>query len=284
MRAVLSLICGVVAAWAGFMPGAAAAPVNLTVGWLEVAAWLPESSTPGPWPLLVFSHGFDGCNTQITFLMEALAKGGYAVFAPNHRDSSCAAMMWPTRPEAPFGEVSEWSDATFRDRRNDIKRLLDGLASDPHYRSAPFDWQHVGLVGYSLGGYTVLGVAGAWGSWKDGRVKAVLALAPYTAPFVEQDTLGGLAAPVMYQGGTRDTGATPYVMKAGGAYDRSPAPKYFVEFEGAGHYAWTNLNETMQEPIIEYALAFFDRCFKGKDFPKRLLQRHGNVAAVEASE
>ena len=37
MRAVLSLICGVVAAWAGLVPGAAAAPVNFTVGWLEVA-------------------------------------------------------------------------------------------------------------------------------------------------------------------------------------------------------------------------------------------------------
>ena len=284
MRAILWLISGVVAVWMNVVAEAAAAPSNLTVGWLEVAAWLPENSTPGPWPVLVFSHGFNGCNTQITFLMEALAKNGYAVFAPNHRDSSCAVMMWPTRGEAPFGEVSEWSDTTFQDRRDDIKRLLDGLASDPRYQSPPFDWRHVGLVGYSLGGYAVLGVAGAWESWRDSRVKAILALAPYTAPFVEHGTLGGLSAAVMYQGGTRDTGTTPYVMKAGGAYDLSPAPKYFVEFEGAGHYAWTNLNETMQEPIIEYALAFFDHCLKGKDFPTELLQRHGDIAMVKASQ
>lgn len=279
MRATL-LICGLVAAWLGFAVGAAAAPTALTVGWLEVAAWLPESSTPGPWPVLLFSHGFKGCNTQINFLMEALAKAGYAVFAPNHRDATCAAMMWPIRPNAPFGEIGEWSETTYRDRRDDIERLLDGLAADPRYGSPPFDLQRVGLVGYSLGGYAVLGLAGAWGSWKDTRVKAVLALSPYTAPFVERRTLGGLSAPVMYQGGTRDTGVTPYVAKPDGAFDQSPAPKYFVEFEGAGHFAWTNFNVTMRGPIIEYSLAFLDRTLKDKPFPPALAEPHPGVSTI----
>ena len=38
---------------------------------------------------LVFSHGFHGCATQSTFLMQAFADAGYIVFAPNHRDATC---------------------------------------------------------------------------------------------------------------------------------------------------------------------------------------------------
>ena len=56
----------------------------------------------------------------------------------------------------------------------------------------------------------------------------------------------GLDAPVMYQGGTRDIGITPFINKGNGAYPQSPAPKYYVEFDGAGHFAWTDLNPKYQ--------------------------------------
>jgi hypothetical protein len=45
----------------------------------------------------------------------------------------------------------------------------------------------------------------------------------------------------MYQGGTLDIGITPFVAKSGGAYDSTPAPKFFAELRAAGHLAWTNL-------------------------------------------
>jgi predicted dienelactone hydrolase len=283
MRAVFSL-WALLVAWAGFAPPAAAEAEALNIAGLEVAVWLPESAAAGPWPVLIFSHAFHGCNAQATFLMEALAKAGYAVFAPNHRDSTCAVMMWPIQPEAPFREIGEWSDMTFRDRRDDIKRLMNALAADPRYGSLPFDWQHVGLVGHSLGGYTALALAGAWESWRDPRIKAVLALSPFAAPFVESRTLAGLAAPVMFQGGTADTGVTPEIAKPGGAYDASPAPKYFVEFEDAAHDAWTDRNTAMRAPIVEYALAFLDRYLKGKPFPPPLAAPHEGVANVRIEE
>jgi predicted dienelactone hydrolase len=252
---------------------------------LKVAVWLPEKNTPGPWPIIVFSHGFHGCAQQSTFLTKALAASGYAVFAPDHRDVGCADMRaWLERPAVPFRDPQQWDESTFADRAHDVERLLDALGKDPRYHSPPFDWQHVGLIGHSLGGYTVLSIGGAWKSLKDPRVKAVLALSPYSSPFIAHQTLGGIDAPVMYQGGTYDFGITPFVAKANGAYDQTPRPKYFVEFDGAGHFAWTDLQDSYHSAIIDYGRAFFDHVLKGKQFPPALTQVHKGVTAMKLKE
>jgi predicted dienelactone hydrolase len=261
------------------------APQKIEVAGLEVAAWIPSADTTGPWPVVIFSHGFHGCSTQSKFLMQALADAGYAVFAPNHKDAACSNLrQWFSRPQERFGKPGKWSDATYTDRQHDLENLIDALSKDPRYGAAPFDWKHLGLVGHSLGGYTVLGLGGGWLRWKDSRVKAILALSPYAMPFLAQNTLGGLDAPVMYQGGTRDIGITPFINKANGAYPQSPAPKYYVEFEGAGHFAWTDLNPKFQPEIIDYSRAFLDRYLKGKPFPAALTTPHPGVTVVEIQE
>jgi pimeloyl-ACP methyl ester carboxylesterase len=75
--------------------------------------------------------------------------------------------------------------------------------------SSRVDLDRLGLLGHSLGGYTVVGLAGGWASWKLPGVKAVLALSPYTDPFLVHRTLSGVSTPIMYQGGTLDLGITP---------------------------------------------------------------------------
>ncbi len=70
--------------------------------------------------------------------------------------------------------------------------------------------------------------------------------------------------PMMYQGGTRDLVESPLVRKPGGAYDKTSKPKFYVEFEGAGHFAWTNLNRRHQTSIDAYGVAFFDAYLKGE--------------------
>jgi pimeloyl-ACP methyl ester carboxylesterase len=112
----------------------------------------------------------------------------------------------------------------------------------------------------------------------------VLALSPYSMPFAEQHTLGGIDAPVMYQGGTRDFGITPFVIRRDGAYYQTPAPKYFVEFDGAGHFAWTDPRGTYQPTIDAYGVAFFDRYLKGKPFPPSLTRPDDNVTVVKVAE
>jgi predicted dienelactone hydrolase len=241
--------------------------VHTSIAGRAVAVWKPAGTAPAAgFPVVVFSHGFGGCNTQSVFLMEALANAGYLVAAPNHADASCGAARKAgsgLRPEEPFQKTSEWSDATYKDRHADIEAVLDGVLSAASFQGVRVDASRVGIAGHSLGGYTALGVAGAWPSWKDSRIRAVLALSPYNTPFVAKGDLGHLNVPVMYQGGTLDFGISPTVRHLGGAYDRSLGPKYYVEFQGAGHLAWTGLNPRFHGVIDRYSVAFFDRYLKG---------------------
>jgi predicted dienelactone hydrolase len=239
----------------------------------NVEIWLPPQfqTSEEKWPLIVFSHGFGGCAKQSTFLTSYLADQGYIVIAPDHADADCRGRIsqgmrsgkaaWPERP---FRQPESWTDKTEADRKDDILFAVESLLDDRMYKNY-VDTQRMGLIGHSLGGYTALGLAGAWPSWKDKRFKAVLALSPFAAPFIVNKGLRKIHFPVMYQGGTKDTGITPALKKnGGGGYALTPAPKYFLEFQGAGHFAWTELERGHQAIIQESALAFFDKYLKEK--------------------
>jgi predicted dienelactone hydrolase len=238
----------------------------------------------GVYPLVVYSHGFGGCGTVSVFFTEALARAGYIVVAPDHKDAKCKVDQPLTgsfvqRAEEPFRQPEKWSPANYQDRADDIRRILDELPRDPHF-GAHIDWKHVGASGHSLGGYTIAGLAGGWSSWRDQRIQAALLMSPYVAPFVSKGTIASIDIPVMYQGGTRDFGITPVIQKSGGAYDLTKPPKFFVELEGEGHLAWANkpcreygsvptclAESATARTINEYGIAFFDRYLKGKNEP-----------------
>jgi dienelactone hydrolase len=260
----------------------AAAEQWMTLAGLRVAVWSAPETSDATHPVIVFSHGFLGCATQSRFLMEAFAEAGYLVFAPNHRDALCVGdeVSWPKRAMLPWQTAAQWTDSDFRDRADDIVRVLTSLRTEERFRGN-VDLSHIGLVGHSLGGYTVLGLSGAWPSWQLAGVSAVLALSPYVEPFVEQKTLGRLAVPVMYQGGSLDFMATP-LHKASGAYDQSPSPKYLVEFDLASHWAWTNIGFGVQDRIVLYSLAFMDAYVRSRSRDAELTASMHGVALRHA--
>ncbi|MEQ1886192.1 MAG: hypothetical protein ABL967_14095 [Bryobacteraceae bacterium] len=252
---------------------AARAEVHLDLGGHDVAVWRPAAPPPpNGYPLILFSHGFAGCNTQSKFLMEALADAGYLVAAPNHADAHCSPRregfrMWRYlnfRAEKPFHQPQSWSPETYRARLDDVRRTLDGALTGHLVENAPVDPMRIGMAGHSLGGYTALGMAGAWSSWKDRRIQAVLAMSPYAAPFLANGNLSAVRIPVMYQGGSIDWSITPTVRRPGGVYDRTGGEKYYVELSGAGHLTWTNIGFPFHHTISRYGVAFFDHHLKGE--------------------
>ena len=265
-------------------------PLLKTDTGLTYRAWLPEKfeSRRGTVPLILFSHGFGGCAQQSNSLTKALAAAGYAIVAPNHRDEGCerylgniAAALGAAgmRPEKPFTQPHQWSDATEINRRQDMEALLNYVLTHAPYKDA-IDPRCIGAMGHSLGGYTVLGLGGAWTSWRDPRIKSVLALSPYAAPFVAAGKLSDIQVPVMYQTGTRDMGIGPVLLKQGG-YQQTPGRKYLVVLRGAGHFAWTELNAEFQSSIAQYAIAFFDRELIGKPAPVLDQAGTGQVARYQ---
>jgi len=243
---------------------AAASEEVVTLGGLEVYVWAPDAASMTRLPVILFSHGFHGCATQSRFLMRAFAGAGFLVFAPNHRDATCAGggAHWTERSAVPFKDSAAWSDSSYVDRSEDMQRLVRAIGTDARY-SARADLARIGLAGHSLGGYTALGLAGAWPAWRMPRVEAVLALSPYVQPFLMQHTLGGVDLPTMLQGGTLDFGITPTLHKSMGAYDDLRPPKYYIEFKGASHFAWTDLGRVAHDSIVVYSVAFMKRYVKG---------------------
>ena len=99
----------------------------------------------------------------------------------------------------------------------------------------------------------------------------------------------------MYQGGTLDIGITTNVVRPGGAYDESPAPKYLVELTDATHLAWTDwlcgAHESVSKCLAAvpnarlidaYAIAFLDRYLKATSAP--LLDGSGKDLASYRSQ
>jgi predicted dienelactone hydrolase len=252
---------------------------------LDVTVWTPDAAGTARLPVILFSHGFHGCATQSRFLMEAFAAAGYLVFAPNHRDATCAggSARWSERSAVPFKDGDAWTDSSYADRSGDMQKLVRAIGTDAHYGPRA-DLTHIGLAGHSLGGYTVLGLSGAWPAWRMPHVAAVLALSPYVQPFLSRHTLEGVGLPAMLQGGTLDFGITPTLNKSMGAYDQLGAPKYYVEFEGASHFAWTDLGRMARASIVAYSVAFMNRYVKGDAGADAVLrQQRADVAVLRTA-
>lgn len=245
-------------------------------------------------PLVVFSHGYTGCGLQSVSFTEKLARDGYVVAAPDHADAAICHIVplapgakHPLPAQPKIVDPGAWNDSSRVDRRHDIEAVIGHLLKDKEFGPA-IDPEKIGLAGHSLGGYTVIGMAGGWQSWLDARVRAVLAMSPYVMPFQMKNTLGNVHVPTMYQGGTLDLGITPFLKGPNGAYTATNPPVYFVELRSAGHLAWTNCgNERSTESclahvtnaqlIAEYGIAFFDRYLKGQ--PATVLDRKNSHLA-----
>lgn len=258
---------------------AAASESTLRLGGIDAVVWTPDPGAAKPWPVVAFSHGIYLCPTQSRFLTEALARAGYLVVAPNHQDSNCddRSTSLPSLNRLAIKPSFLWTDGDYRDRGDDVKTVLAAMKADATLGGSA-DWSRVALAGHSLGGYTVLGLAGGWPSWTLPAAKAVLAMAPYSSPYSRTAGLRGLKLPVMYQAGAEDLIFTPPLTGSGGGYAMSPAPKYFVEIAGAGHFAFTDEGLVGGDAIVAYAIAFLDRHVKRVADPAALREKRAGVA------
>lgn len=267
-----------IAAVAALVALAAAAPapaaeVRATLGGVDVVAWTPEDGdATARWPVVVFSHALGLCPAQARFLTTAFAAAGYLVIAPYHADSSCELSVNVVDPaRMPLKPPGLWTDADYRNRADDVVGALGALPAND-VLGPRADLTRVALVGHSLGGYTALGLAGAWPAWRTPLgLRAVIAMSPYTLPLLANGAIERLAVPVMFQTGAQDPAFTLPLALGGGAYARAPAPKVLVEIDYGTHLAWTDAGMFRRDAIVSTALAFLDHHVRGLPERRALL-------------
>lgn len=115
---------------------------------VTVAPGAPISHRAQKYPLIVMSHGTGGSAVMLMWLGQWLAAHGYVVAAVNHHGNTASEPAY-----APQGFLLYW------ERARDLHVAIDRLLADPVF--APrIDATRIGASGFSLGGYTVIAVAG----------------------------------------------------------------------------------------------------------------------------
>jgi predicted dienelactone hydrolase len=108
-------------------------------------AEMPEKS--GRYPLVLLSHGTGGSALQMMWLGYYLASRGYIAAAISHHGNT------GEEEYAAQGFLLYW------ERPKDLTAVLDRLLTDPVF-GGPIDGDRIGAAGFSLGGYTVIAIAG----------------------------------------------------------------------------------------------------------------------------
>lgn len=197
-------------------------PARGTPGPTSVPA-APAASAAGPFPLIVFSQGYDVHAESYAWLLDAWARAGFVVADPTYPF---------TDPSTPGG-VNE-SDIVNHpaDLRFTIS-ALEAQARDPASRlHGLVNPSEVAIIGHSDGGDVSVAVA-ADSCCSDPRVKAAVILSGAELAAFGGTYFSGRAVPLMVVQGDADTINVPGCSV--GIYDQAHPPKYFVDLPGSEH-------------------------------------------------
>ncbi len=175
---------------------------------------LPIDDGAGPYPVVVFVHGYTLFRIESVFLTTHWASRGFGVVAPELPAVTLAGVMGKSRRGREVAQVSALLAAL---PSGDGGDFLDGRA----------DFSHLALVGHSLGGAIVARLGG-----RD-NVEVVISMAE-----------GGVGSAkrkfsTLIIGGTSDA-IEEYSSQVEG-FVASPGPKRLLGIRGAGHMAFSDL-------------------------------------------
>jgi len=204
---------------------------------IDALAYLPEG--PGPFPLVVLAPGLNSEMNALLYLGQHLASHGYAVAALNFPFTSGPVIRATIQGTGSIPKPNAWTG-----QPHSVSDLIDQVQSRWGER---VDTAAVGVLGQSLGGYTVIALAGAQLDWdhlrqackdledphqmvlnpaviwqcqapgevverrdfRDPRVRAAVAVNPVTNPIFSAASMGDVAVPLLMIAGSQDVFAPP---------------------------------------------------------------------------
>ncbi len=245
-----------------------------------------------PFPVIIFSHGWNGFAAQNSNQMIQLASQGYVVIGVQHTygavitvfpDGTTAKNNPEALPESegmtneeyePIARalVDQWAD--------DLSYVVDQLNAGKLIPTEAVDLNRIGAYGHSTGGGAVIEFCG-----RDPRCIAVLGMDPFLRPISIDVLNSGLAQQTLLMFSEEWAGRTTSRNNEllGDLYPNLKNPLGIFVIAGAGHYDFSDLplltplapQLGLKGPIAgprvvkivnDYLIAFFNTTLKGEKF------------------
>jgi predicted dienelactone hydrolase len=256
---------------------------------LLLKVYYPDA--PGPFPVIVFSHGALASKDCYSALGQYWASFGYVSIHPSHADSVADSGFRGTLHDA-ISDPQGWQN-----RAQDISLIIDSLAKIEKLApqlSGKFDHQRIGVGGHSFGAYTAELIGGVNillpgkeepQSFADKRVTAILLMSPQGEGRMglTAHSWDNLHLPMLLMYGSRDFGPWGEApVWRSEAFRKAPSGnKYEVELDGGTHmgFAGPSRRGGVQDGVFQCAklesLAFWDAYLKQNPVAKNYLKSDG---------
>jgi predicted dienelactone hydrolase len=232
----------------GGIPSAAGRTLVTTIYYPAPAAVPNPPPVVGPFPLLVFAHGFAIDAAAYAPLLHDLAAGGYVVAAPDFPGTSTAYPGSAVRGDS----LEEPADISF------VITSIIGLSGQPGPLAGVVDPNAIGDAGQSDGG--VVAAATAYNTCCiDPRIKASSILTGGAFGFDGQWFPPG-TPPVMFVHATEDE-VNPYGASTS-MFAQAQSPKYLFTIDGGSHLE-VYVDPPWEDHVAVAMVAFFDLYLKG---------------------
>jgi dienelactone hydrolase len=212
----------------------------------------PAARADGPFPLVIFGHGFAVTPALYARLLQSWARAGYVVAAP----------VFPLEnADAPGGP--DESDLT--NQPPDMSFVISEMLAAAKARAGPFsgliDSSQIAVTGQSDGGDTALAVAYD-PTYRDTRVSAAVILSGAEIPGIGGFTFPAGSPPLLATQGTADTVNPPSATNA--FFDVAPRPKYLLTLFGAEHLPPYSDQQPQLGIVERVTIAFLDGYLKNR--------------------
>lgn len=217
---------------------------------------------PGPFPVVIFSHGIGEDRDSYAYLGRALAHAGFYTIHLTHAGTDKAMLKRGYRAlYRATKEKENWIN-----RALDVTFVLDQFAGD-----AILDLNRVAVVGHSAGAFTAFAAAGMRGpdgeSLRDPRVKVIV---PMSMPRIGGN-YDAIDIPVLNLTGTCDTSLIyrTFPRHRRIPFESSHGPhQYLVTLEGVNHDMFS-APEDPHHAVIAAVTAAFLRAWMANDAAAR---------------
>ncbi|MGI8412926.1 MAG: alpha/beta hydrolase family protein [Solirubrobacteraceae bacterium] len=222
----------------------------------------------GPFPLIVFGHGFAVTPGPYAALLQSWARAGYVVAAPVFPLGSANA---PGGPD----------ESDLINQPDDMRFVITRLLADSRSASGPLAGllapSRIAVSGQSDGGDTALAVAYD-GHFFDPRVGAAVILSGAEIPGAGALSFPGPSPPLLATQGTADPVNPPVFTDT--FFGPAPRPKYRLNLLGAAHLP-PYTDQQPQLGIVErVTTAFLDDYLKHKPGARQRLLSVGAVPGI----